>query len=91
MSYGENRLPIDMMLKIAQRARRLRKVLGWSQQELAEKTGISSRSIIRFEKNGTITLESLLRLAFVMESTKEFEGLFPERKTVDELNKLFEQ
>lgn len=90
MKYGTEKLPADFLVGIAQRARSLRKKLGLTQEALASKAGISVRSVIRFEQNGNVTLESLLRIAFALDSTQEFETLFQDRKPVEELNKLFE-
>lgn len=55
---------VDINKKFGRRVRELRKAKGWTQEQLAEKTGISTRSISSIE-NGvySITLENINRLA----------------------------
>ncbi|MEM9858835.1 MAG: helix-turn-helix transcriptional regulator, partial [Bacteroidota bacterium] len=60
-----------------QRAKALRKAHGLSQSQLAEKSGVSFGSIKRFERSGKISLESLLKIAFVLDALASFEQLFP--------------
>ena len=52
-----------------------RKALGYSQAELASRSGVSLGSLKRFEQTGKISLESLLQLALVLECLDEFQGL----------------
>lgn len=83
------KLPRDHMQEIAARAREKRKYFKWSQAELAERSGVSLGSLKRFESSGQISLESLLKLAFTLKATAEFENLFPVDETPQSLDDLF--
>ena len=50
-----------------------RKSLGYTQPELATRSGVSLGSLKRFEGSGQISLESLLKLALVLECLEDFE------------------
>ena len=52
-----------------------RKQMKLTQQVLATRSGVSLGSLKRFESSGQISLESLLKLAFVLECLGEFGGL----------------
>jgi transcriptional regulator with XRE-family HTH domain len=53
-----------------------RKEKGYTQRELSEQSLVSYGSIRRFESNGDISLESLLRLSFSLGLLEEFDNLF---------------
>lgn len=76
---------------IARRERNKRKLYKFTQQELANKSGVSLGSLKRFESTGNISLKSLLKLAFVLDSQIDFDNLFkilPNNfKNLDELLK----
>lgn len=69
--------PQEMQRKIAQDARSKRLLLNFSQQTLSERSGVSYSVIKQFEQTGKISLESLLKLALVLEAMDEFNALFP--------------
>ena len=60
--YGINKKPFDFLEEIALRHKTLRKQAGYSQSELAKRSGVSLGSLKRFETTGQISLESLLKL-----------------------------
>lgn len=62
--------------KIRDRVRNKRKALKLSQEELAKRSGVSFGSIKRFENMCEISLTSLLKIAVVLESEKDFNLLF---------------
>ena len=59
--------PSEMMETIRTKFRTRRKTLGYTQHELATRSGVSLGSLKRFERTGQISLESLLKLAVVLE------------------------
>ncbi len=82
-------LPHEVQLALAQRAKALRKSKSLSQEVLAEKSGVSFGSLKRFERSGKISLESLLKIAFVLDALESFERLFfPEPTMPDSLDEL---
>lgn len=86
--YSINKLPSDILLSTAQKVAALRKGLKWTQQDLAEKSGVSHGSIKRFERFGKISFESLLKIAEVLNRLDEFETLLLP-KNDERLEKLF--
>ena len=89
-SYKWRKLPGEFMTEIAERARSLRKQMGYSQKKLAELSGVSWGSVKRFETTGQISLESLLKIALILEATDGFELLFPPELTPESLDELFD-
>lgn len=84
------KLPSEVLLEIAHRAREKRKVNKLSQEELAQRSGVSFGSVKRFETTGKISMESLLKLAVVLDSLNDFDLLFkPDTlpKSLDEIIK----
>ena len=59
--------PSEMMETLKTKFRQRRKALGYTQSELASRSGVSLGSLKRFERFGHISLESLLKLALVLE------------------------
>lgn len=52
-----------------------RRSLGYTQKELSLRSGVSLGSLKRFEHSGDISLDSLLKLAFILECLGDFEGV----------------
>ena len=67
--------PSEMMETLKTKFRQRRKALGYTQSELASRSGVSLGSLKRFERFGQISLESLLKLALVLECLEEFGAL----------------
>lgn len=86
--YSINKLPSDILKSTAQNVASLRKELGWTQQLLAERSGVSYGSIKRFERFGKISFESLLKIAEVLGRMEDFEKLLLP-KIEDRIKKLF--
>ena len=61
---------------MALRLKTLRKLMGYTQHELAQRSGVSYASVKRFEQTGEISLVHLLKLANVLNRLAEFEVLF---------------
>jgi transcriptional regulator with XRE-family HTH domain len=59
-----------------------RKALAYTQQELAERSGVSFGSLKRFEWSGQISLESLLKLALVLECLGDFERVCEHKEVI---------
>ena len=64
--------PSKIMETLKTKFRQRRKALGYTQPELASRSGVSLGSLKRFERFGQISLESLLKLALVLECLGEF-------------------
>jgi transcriptional regulator with XRE-family HTH domain len=60
-----------------------------SQAEMAERSGVSLGSLKRFESTGKISLESLLKLAHLMNRLSDFDNVFKMEKDLKDIEKLF--
>ncbi|OYT91363.1 MAG: DNA-binding protein [Burkholderiales bacterium PBB3] len=74
--------PGEVAQHLAQRTRARRVATNLSRETLAAKSGVSAASIRRFETTGAISLESLLKLAQVLDCLDAFEALFPAKEIV---------
>jgi len=74
--------PLEMMETLKTKFKQRRKALGYTQPELASRSGVSLGSLKRFERFGQISLESLLKLALVLECLGEFGTLCEEREVM---------
>ncbi len=89
MRYSLTKKPFDYLEEIAQRHRALRKQAGYSQSELARRSGVSLGSLKRFESTGQISLESLLKLADLLQRLSDFDQVFKPFDNLEAVEKLF--
>lgn len=68
--------PYDIANQISAFAQAKRLTLNLSQQSLSDRSGVSFGVIKKFERTGKISLESLLKIALVLECLDEFTVLF---------------
>src|SRR3990167_2954153 len=66
----------DLSSLIAHQLQVKRLAFNLSQKTLADRAGVSYGVLKKFERTGKISLESLLKLALVLDSLTEFETLF---------------
>lgn len=83
--YSLELTPKEVSKALAQKHKLLRKKLHLTQEEMAERSGVSLGSLKRFENTGKISLEALLKLAHLMGRLKDYDTVF---QTNDELNKI---
>ena len=84
--------PHELLKHIAQAAKAKRLSINLSQQSLADRSMVSLGVIKKFEHTGKISLESLLKLALVLDALNEFGELFKAKpisayRSLDELLK----
>ncbi len=81
--------PQDVMEELRVKFKEKRLSIGYTQKECATRSGVSLGSLKRFEKSGQISLESLLKLAFILECLGDFEGVCEPKevmpKSIEEL------
>ncbi|SCW66302.1 Helix-turn-helix [Rhizobium mongolense subsp. loessense] len=79
--------PTEVIRGLSERMKRRRIDAGLTQRELAVRAGVSYGSLRLFEETGKISLEAIVKIAFVLEAEAEFEHLFPPRppKTIDDV------
>ncbi len=81
------RSPTDINMEIAGRMQKKRKANKLTQEQLAQKSGVSLGSVKRFERLGEISLSSLVKIAFVLDCEDDFDALFSrkEYKSIQEV------
>lgn len=79
--------PAEAQRLLGRRLKALRLHLGWKRTTLADRSGVSTRSIQRFEDTGEVSLKSLLRLAHALDRLHELADLLvpPAAETMAEL------
>ena len=87
--YSLEPTPQEVSKALAQRHKLLRKKLGLSQKEMAERSGVSLGSLKRFENTGKISLEALLKLAHLSGRLKDFDTIFQPNDDLNKVEKLF--
>ena len=88
--YSVVKKPADILQETARKAKVLRKRLGYSQKELAERSDVSLGSIRRFEQSGQISFESLLKIALILNRLTDFESVFTILVNQERVERLFE-
>ncbi|HEX2077727.1 MAG TPA: helix-turn-helix transcriptional regulator [Longimicrobium sp.] len=68
--------PAEMARALAGRARTLRLLRGWTQQEVADRSGLTLATYQRFERTGRIALDRLASIAVTLDAVHAFEQLF---------------
>lgn len=67
--------PQDVMEELRVKFKERRLTIGYTQKALSQRSGVSLGSLKRFESSGQISLESLLKLALVLECLGDFSSL----------------
>ena len=68
--------PEELVQKLAQRVRKIRKRRSITQEKLASISGVSYGSIKRFETTGQISLLSLTKIAIALDLADELRNIF---------------
>ena len=81
--------PAEMGKSLADRAKSLRLLKGWTRDTLAERAGISASSLKRFETTGEASLGLVLKVAHVLSRLDEFSQLLqpPAAQSIAELER----
>lgn len=83
--------PSSMLETIKDNFKQQRLSLNLTQEGLSNKSGVSLGSIKRFETTGQISLESLLKIAFILDCLNDFQNIAIKKvdnfKTMDDLLK----
>ena len=76
----------EVLRALGQRARDLRLARNLRQDEVAERAGVGLATVQRFERLGTASLESALRIATALRAEAAFDALFqpPTYRSIDE-------
>ena len=71
--------PKDVNNDIVKRMRARRKEKKLTQVELSRLAGVSLGSLKRFEQTGNISVNSLIKIAFVLDFKEDFDSLFAKK------------
>ena len=80
--------PAEVGADIAANMRSLRKTKKMTIKELSERSQVPYSTIKRFEHTGEISLSSLLRLAFILDSAEDFERLFSRKPEINSIEDI---
>ncbi|MBR1828879.1 MAG: helix-turn-helix transcriptional regulator [Atopobiaceae bacterium] len=80
MIHLTKKTPDTIQAELAGRVRARRKELGYSQQELARRSGVSLGSLKRFEREHEVSLASLVKLSIALDCREDFDGLFSRKR-----------
>ena len=73
------RTPEEVRRELAGRFKARRLSMDLTQEGLAQRSGVSWSSLKRFERTGFIALDSLLRLALVLDCLEDFDRVCADR------------
>jgi transcriptional regulator with XRE-family HTH domain len=76
ISAYRQRNPVTLTREIGQRLRGFRLAKGWTQEELAERSGVALSTLKLFEAKGQGSLQRLVRVAVALGVDGELRGLF---------------
>ncbi|MEA1911441.1 MAG: helix-turn-helix transcriptional regulator [Spirochaetota bacterium] len=79
--------PKEIAKNLAERHKNLRLSKKWKRTTLAERSGVSVASLIRFEQTAQISLDNFLNLLSALGRLDEIQGLLlpPEAASIEEL------
>ena len=79
--------PAELAKSLADRAKALRLLKGWTRNTLARRAGVTAASLKRFESTGKASLELVLKVAHALARLEEFSRLLqpPSARTIEEL------
>lgn len=73
--YGIHQTPKEVMAMLSQNIRAIRKEKKLTQKELSKRSGVAYATLVKFENNGIISLESLLKLCLTLGRLEEFQSI----------------
>lgn len=87
--FGVDKQPFDVLEELAAKHKVIRKRAGFTQSEIALRSGVSLGSVKRFELTGQISLESMLKLAHILNRLEDFDDVFKPLENYEKIEKFF--
>lgn len=86
-NFLNQKTPNEIAKSLAEKIKQHRKKLKISQENLAQKSGVSLGSIKRFETKYEISLQSFVKIAIALDLDKDFDNLFTAKTytSIDEI------
>lgn len=75
----EQKTPTELTFEVAQRVKARRKELGFTQAQMAERSGMPLASYKRFEQKGLVSFRSLAAIAIALNCESDLDELFAKR------------
>lgn len=77
----------EIALEIANKIKKKRKILKITQEDMANRIGISLSTYRKFEKTGDINLKTLIDIGFILDEVDSFNDLFDKQiyKNIEEV------
>lgn len=91
LSIIKFRNPKLVMDEIRVRFKNKRLAIGYTQEALAERSGVSFGSVKRFETTGEISLLGLLKIAAVIDCLKDFEKIATQMEDIKSFDEILEK
>ena len=87
-----SKTPNDILETIRRNFKERRLEIGYTQEALANRSGVSLGSLKRFERTGQISLESLVKIGAILEVVSDFEKLCSQPlKKVESLDEILNE
>ncbi|MES2475158.1 MAG: helix-turn-helix transcriptional regulator [Verrucomicrobiota bacterium] len=80
------RNPVVLAREIGQQLKRLRLAKGWTQDELAEKSGVAVSTLKLLEAKGSGSFQRLIRVAIALGVDGELRGLFSQHEAMESID-----
>lgn len=87
--YFIEKTPADSLSRLKERFKTTRRHQKMSQEELAQRSGVSFGSVKRFETTGKISLDSFFKLMHVLGKLEETDKLLNQEEDLSHIDKLF--
>ncbi len=75
--------PQEILLDVSRRFKQRRLDMGFTQEGLAKRAGVSLGSLKRFERMGEVSFNALLRIAWVLECLGDFNAVGEKQSIVE--------
>ncbi len=70
----------NYIIELGEKIKQYRIAQGMTQQDLEDKSGVSSRSIVRLEQGNSVQLESLIKILSALDLAKNLDLLVPDQR-----------
>ncbi len=80
--------PFSVMEQLKIKFKQKRLFLNLTQEGLSKRSGVTLGSLKRFESSGHISLESLLKLSFILECLDDFQNIANPTKIINSIDDI---
>ena len=88
ISAFTQRNPVNLARNVGHRLRSFRLAKGWTQEELAERSGVAVSTLKLIESRGQGSFQRLIRIAIALGVDGEIRDLFSETSTAESIEAL---